>query len=174
MMDDNPFQAPRSVEPVWQPEGSGQRSPTRGVIMWTALFAANLPLPVLFGCMIARGPARLGMLSVMVLLYAGGAVLSYNRPTRSGWLFVGSAAVAISQLVPVLHIVSGAIALEAAVAVQVAGPDLKGPGTTDSIAAGVLLTAVTGTLLLSAAAVAGMVMTTIYRMLRAKPPEWSN
>lgn len=85
--------------------------PDRWLEAWSAVFAANLIVPLLFAWELTRGGGRIGMGCAIAWLWLAGAFgLRHPRCPRFA-LLVGGWAVALSQTTPLLQMVCGAFAL---------------------------------------------------------------
>src|SRR3954465_10442095 len=87
----------------------------RGTLLWhhawTAVLAANLVVPMGFASSVIGKGGRAGMaLAVGVLWLAGDMAGSLSRRTRSALLY-GGVVVALTQLLPLLQMIAGAISL---------------------------------------------------------------
>lgn len=81
----------------------------RAAGLWTAVFAANLPVLVAFAVNVAAGGGWVGMLVAGVAYWLAGLVVVQLEAVRP-ILLVGSAMVALTQIFPLLHVVAAVVA----------------------------------------------------------------
>ena len=172
MTEQNPYQPPSELSVAPLPTTDSRATHT--FVLWTVLFVVNLPLPVLFGATVTRGPARWGMVLIVAGVYAFGLLFCLNNPKRSKSLLAGSTMLALSQFVPVIHILAG---LSAISVVSKSGMISFDPefvmGPTDSLAAGAALTVITSGMLAVIAMLTGIVWMTILNHVRPHSPAWA-
>ena len=158
MDDPNPYQAPSSA-PSPRPPSSGRRpgAALHRVGWWILVFPINLPLGLLLGSSMTDRGASIGM----VLAVFGFGLLGGFLCTRPGRiapaLLVGGAVVSASQFVWVLHVIAGSIGMGVGYVAGVASRNEYGPGEAQGVLGGLLVTAVTGALLMGVAIGLGLV-----------------
>lgn len=81
------------------------------LVTWTAVFAANLIIPLLYGWEVTRDGGRGGMGLAILALCLFGLVVSAQSRKMAWALALGGCLVALLQPVMVLHIFAGGLAL---------------------------------------------------------------
>jgi len=156
---ENPYQAPlESGFPCATPHG--ETFDTSAFVAWTFVFAANLIVPLLFGWGLTQDHGRTGRLVALVGFLGAGCAFCLSRPIAARKSIAGSVITGVSQVFPILHIISGEITLEITlrfgfVVINNASPmghDVSGQ------AEGFLLTLIVGCTLLVCAAGAGQLL----------------
>ncbi|HEY2412789.1 MAG TPA: hypothetical protein VGI40_11130 [Pirellulaceae bacterium] len=158
MSDDiNPYESPQEVESVGPLSYSS--IDWSASLWWPVVFGANLIVPVLLGWQIAREYGRFGMCLTSFLFLAAGWALCCLRPAIARRLIAGSAVFAISQLFPLIQMVSGIVAVGAVEWLGL-GDDRgdMGISTIPTFLGGCLATAIVGIILLSIAGVLGFIV----------------
>jgi hypothetical protein len=124
---------------------------------WAAVFAANLIVPLLLGCMVTAGGGRAGMLVAMGLLWLLGHEGS-GRVRNVGFVLIGGGSgVALSQLFPFLQFFAGMFSLTVG---QRLGLVVEAETTGEL--GGFLVTLMTGSLLIAVAALLGLVLRVVF------------
>jgi hypothetical protein len=159
----NPYAPPASLRTGSQPRGdSGQR----GLIIYLAWFAVlvlNLAIPLLLALPLTDDRARIGMLIAIALLCAAGCWVCANSRQAGRSLVIGGVLVGLSQLFPILQMFAGVVAMNIGV--------FSGLGhhgeieTLNTEIGGLVVTLITGTILMSIAAGIGFV---IERLMRSR------
>ena len=79
---------------------------------WTLVFAANMPVPVFLGLMaVGSDGGAWGLFGGLVVLYWIGFALCLFRFRVGRSLVLGGVIVALSQLVPIMHVFCGSFGL---------------------------------------------------------------
>lgn len=98
----NPYAAPQAeLQPV---DTRQQRSAKTSLRSWLIVFLVNLPLPTLIGSQMCDRNGRLGMLAMVVLMLLLSSWLVVAKPWIGRRLIAGGVGVAISQGLPILHL----------------------------------------------------------------------
>lgn len=79
---------------------------------WALAVVANLPVPLLFGFAVVAHGGLFGMLAGVVAFWLVGAAAVAWAPRLRAVLVYGGALLALTQGLPVLQIVAGAVAVE--------------------------------------------------------------
>lgn len=130
--------------------------PEPPIMPWSALYLANLPLPMFMGFCVAYGPGVIGMAVGIAGLYLAGR--GACRADSWGVLMFsyGGTLVAGLQMFPVLQLIAGMLGVGTASALGQGGSaDNSLPLTA---AGGLIATLVTGVVLIACATVAGFVL----------------
>jgi hypothetical protein len=155
---ENPYAAP--VAPL---DPDDRAVPSRWLRAWVAVFGVNLIAPLFFGSMETRGIGWLGVLAgVVFLLILSVRWLGRSERHRTP-LLVGGIGVAIAQVVPVFQIIAGMLAIlvrEIALEGHMGPPDDGGP-LVATFPAGLMVTVLTGGMLLIMADSIGWVFLTL-------------
>ncbi|QDV34177.1 hypothetical protein [Tautonia plasticadhaerens] len=167
MDDTNPYLAPSSAPSPRPPSpGRCRGEALRRLGWWILVFPINLPLGLLLGSSMTDREATIGM----GLAVTGFGLLGTFLCTRPGRvapaLLVGGAVVSASQFVWVLHVIAGSIGLAVGSRAGVVTPDEYGPGEVVGVPGGLLVTAVTGALLMGVAVGLGLLAQVL------TPPRW--
>ena len=80
-------------------------------VCWSAVFAANLIVPLIFAFSIVHGRAWIGVSLAVAAYWVAGIYVCRKNRTITLSLLIGGATVAVSQFYPILHILAGSIAL---------------------------------------------------------------
>ena len=124
----------------------------RLVLAWVAVYAANLPLALLFGWGFTRDAGRAGMVGGVLGLLAIGALACIARRRVGLALVIGGVPVALSQVWGVPQIYAGFIGLRVAAAAGLMS--WRWPGDSEvglaGASGGVVATVVTGSILMGA------------------------
>lgn len=78
---------------------------------WMLVFFGNLPVPLFLAWLTVSGPGMFGLIAGLAVLYWVGYILCAGRFRVGRSLIQGGTAVALTQLMPVLHFACGAVAL---------------------------------------------------------------
>lgn len=161
MAEANPYEPPRaSFAPAeWRPTiGSGQAA-------WLGCYGLNLLMPAVLGWSMLAPSGRWGMTLAVVALGLAGLVLVSSRPRLVAPSVTGAAVVAASQLMPMLQILAGLIALGLTGRGDVVDPEVGMPreATKIGFAGGALVTALTGVQLWAASLAIGFILVAIAR-----------
>jgi len=152
---DNPYRSPATLEfcDVSQP-----REPIDKLAfaLWPIVFTVNLIVPTLFGLQLTRDHGRVGVLIALFGFLTTGWLFCFVKPKAARALIFGSVLIALSQIYPLIHILSGSIALSITTRVNlaVAGDDSQ-LAHVASETGGFLITLLTGLILLACAAATG-------------------
>jgi hypothetical protein len=158
MEEANPYQAPASVEGETPPPPAAGRLPMRLLAGWTAIFLLNMPLPLLFAGEVTRNHGRSGVFVASATLWLLGGWVCVAQRKVGFALAVGGAPVALSQIVPLLQIMAGIVALTVGELFQQVENKDDAVGQVVSEPGGFLLTMITGSLLMGAALVLGLLL----------------
>ena len=112
MDDNNPYQAPG--EALTTPLAHEPANPRAGVltyVAWIFVFAINMAIPLLFGASLTEQHGRLGMSVAAFFLLAVGWYICAAKRKFAVALLAGGALVALTQLLPGLQIIAGAIGM---------------------------------------------------------------
>lgn len=125
---------------------------------WVLVFLGNLFIPLLLGWDMTTPRGRVGMgLGILVLCLLG--IVACARSVLVGrMLIVGGAVVALSQFLPIPQIIAGSIGMNTGVAVGLvrALPERQNePEDVSNVAGGLVVTLMSGGLLMAAAIVLG-------------------
>ncbi len=175
MTDDNPYRVTAAATVAVPADPDTEPSETQTIVGWTIVFGLNLPVPVLFGVSVVNGlGGYLGMATGCVMWWGTGVLLCRRgrvqnvRATSWGGLLVAG-----SQFFPMLQMCSGmaAIAIMTVLVAPQAGNGRGGlqmavgsPLLDHLVATG--LTLLTGTILISVAAIIGHLIMFLYRRLK--------
>ena len=110
---DNPYSPPAEIgSKPSQQEKSDQRRERRLVVGWYVVFAVNLIVPGLLAINLVDRRGGLGVMIVAFAFLIAGRWACSAHPQFAKRLVVGAAIVAVSQLFPILQIISGLTAVE--------------------------------------------------------------
>jgi hypothetical protein len=156
----NPYEAPRHAGIESPQSTESQPWGVRGrLALWSAVCAANMIVPLLFGLSMTEAGGRLGMAYGMATLYFAGCVMCIRFWPVGRILVVGGILVAASQLIPILHLMAGAMAFGIAEEMGQVTSDVDGlPDGLATAWSGYFVTVLTGGALVAAAFVAGAAM----------------
>ena len=100
------------IPPAPPPPPTADWSPSVRGTLWTAVFAANLPLPGLLGWIYTSYyGGTVGMLAAVVLLYAVGLALCVRTDGLGPVLIRGGTWVALGHIFPIMQLGAGVAAL---------------------------------------------------------------
>jgi len=123
-------------------------------VLWTLVYAANLVMPALLGLPAVQGLGFAGVGLAIVALWFAGLPIGDKNPRVLRRLARGGVVVALSQLLPVLQIAAGTLALILTDVLPGAAAERSLELISDPMR-GFMATAMTGGLLLSAALMFG-------------------
>jgi len=137
------------------------------LVQWCFVLLANIIVPMLFCAMLTNDDARLGVLvAVICFILAGGLVgLQWNQTQVV--LLRGGVITALLQMVPVLQIIAGLVAVQVCsdLGLATANTDDHPLGNLETMLGGFVCTLVSGTLILLVALIAGGLLS----FFRSKP-----
>jgi hypothetical protein len=108
----NPYQAPEAADSPDVSPDVPKRGLTRfALIGWPAALAANLPAPLMLGLIITERAGRWGMMLAILVFLGLGYLFCYSWPAWSRRFIGVSFLVALTQFVPIFHMLAGAFAL---------------------------------------------------------------
>ncbi|OYP30369.1 hypothetical protein [Rhodopirellula sp. MGV] len=87
------------------------RSRRNCIVTWTVILPLNLIMPIFFAMGLVQGPAWLGVAAAVLMVYAAGIWCCYRQTGIATRIMIGGSIVTLSQLVPILHMIFGMIAL---------------------------------------------------------------
>lgn len=152
----------------------------RGRRIWLVLFALNLIVPGLLALIMLFPSGWLGVLGAVALLAGAGFAILVRYPRWIGVAVVGSIATASTQFVPMLQMMAGMLGLS--VYAYLTGKPAQFvddvPSPPLGLMGGFIVTLVTGTLLLVASTLGGLLLQGISRIWRrnrdpADAPDWT-
>jgi len=180
MTDDNPYQVTdvTNAEPLVI--SKTEPSKTGIIIGWMVVFGINLPIPVFFGSGIVSGTVGYLGMTLGCVLWCGTGILLCRRGwarhiRATSW---GGLIVALSQFYPMLQFFAGMAAVEIMRVLSIPiggyGPNGIQPMNVSAVfdvmvATG--LTVLTGTILISVAAVVGHVLLFLFRSWGSTAPQ---
>ncbi|MDB2687667.1 hypothetical protein N9Y42_10695 [Mariniblastus sp.] len=167
----NPYESPSLRGEVSRPPISNA---VRRIWSWPVVFALNLPIAVLLGRHFLNPSSIIGVAAIVALLFLAGLMVCWRFPLIGQSLIIGSLLTAISQLLPILHLVLGMIALSSA---QDLGLVSDNPDSNDgfvrfllpSIASGAWVALVVGSGIAVCALSIGGILRAIFAKWLAKP-----
>ena len=107
--DQNPFAAPTVQDNA--PNSSRASDPLKPHFAWFCMFVINLPVPLYFGFGVTSEVGRIGMPLGIAAVYLCGVWSCTAAPRIMYRLNIGSSVVAVSQFLPMLHVIVGIMAL---------------------------------------------------------------
>jgi hypothetical protein len=138
------------------------------LLAWPMVFALNLIVPLVLGASLIGGTAHWGLLVALCILLGIGWCICLLGPTSSARTVGGGLFVAISQLVPVLQLSAGAIAIRVTGAAGLVDVHWwESAPQIDSNLGSFVVTLVTGGLLFGASQVAGFLAQQLFRFARS-------
>lgn len=156
----NPYQAPASLDlPKMHPKGYW-------ALWWSLIFSVNLVVPALFASGLLEDGGHLGVVVGVLILLAISIPVQMRFPRMIKWTRLAGLIVAMSQLLPMLHIIAGSIGIGVATSLgflreltvdeqdYMFSPPMSAP-------AALVTTLVTGAILLFAVAVLALLLKTI-------------
>jgi len=137
---------------------------------WLVVFLANLPVPLMFAWNLTMQHGRIGMAVAIVLCWYFG----HRVGAKSRWidraLVAGGIVVALSQVIGILHISAGVMSLEIGSRLGQVTSNEWGPREITELG-GLLVTILTGGILMTVAMVCGSVICLIFPDRRPRDPE---
>jgi hypothetical protein len=161
--DLNPYQSPQG-DAVDLPTGPSEtRSAKRLCLGWLVVCALNMIVPGWLGWQLTEHGGRMGMLLAVLIIFAIGCCVCASARQIGFSLVVGGAAVALSQVLPVLQSLAGvaSCAFAEAVGLYFGGDDTHLPAIVGGELGGCVITLMTGGSLITAALVAGLALRTV-------------
>lgn len=159
----NPYQPPR----ISNPSGNDERllheqsrvlaSPLILSIEWTIILAFNLIVPALVAWAITSTSAKLGSGFAIFLMALTGYYFCITKPLPMLFIIRGGVLVALSQFVPALQLVAGAISIHALILVRVVTESSFNEMLSTPLA-GFLVTLLTGLILISVSLTLGFLI----------------
>ena len=138
----------------------------RQQICWIVVILANLILPLPMGLSCTAGSGITGIFAAIGLLWFFGHVESGKAPRMGFALNAGGLIVAMSQLYPGLQIISGILGLSIGERIGLVSRDMK----ISSAMGGLLVTLLTGGMLIAIAWMAGLVVRGVTEVVRSPDP----
>ena len=89
----------------------GDRGPKSILFAWVVVFLYNLPVPLFFGWWITKYGERIGMVIAIIVCFAAGYWVCASVRRIGVCLIIGGIPIGISQLVPVLQMAAGFVAM---------------------------------------------------------------
>jgi hypothetical protein len=80
-------------------------------LAWGIVFALNSIIPLCFGLDVTRSGGRMGMMAATVALWLLGHILCARSADAASVLVGGGSCLAMTQVVPIVHLMAGRIAL---------------------------------------------------------------
>jgi hypothetical protein len=108
----NPYQPPSADDTQAMREEQVARSGWLLAIEWSAVFLFNLIVPALFGWSMTSTSAKLGSIAACLCILAIGYAGCARGPLLMLTIIRGSALIALTQVVPVLQIFCGMLAIQ--------------------------------------------------------------
>lgn len=155
----NPYDPPDVGSESSDADGMGRvvAGPWALSIEWTVVLAFNLIVPALVAWPMTTTSAKIGCLFAILMVALSGYYLCISHPLPILFAIRGGLAVALSQVIPVVHLTAGAIAIRSLIAIGVIREssfyDMLSTGT-----AGFLVTLFTACVLIGASFVAGLLL----------------
>lgn len=156
-MDDfNPYAPPRSSV------GNEESKNLNSLSEWkyTIVFLANLPVPAFAGVTCTDYLGRVGMFLGFTVAYITGLLVCRHNEEFEKRITVGGAFVACSQLIPVIQLLTGVIAIALWNLVQKRGP---GDEPVQGFTAGFFVTMAGGATMFGVSQIVGYVVLWLYR-----------
>lgn len=156
--DPNPYRAPRGDVAVFPKTGFKPRNAKLLCIGWLAVFALNLIVPGWLGWRFTEQGGRMGMLLGATLVLAIGCCVCVCARQIGFSLVVGGAAVALSQVLPLLQLLAGvaSCALAEAAGLYFSVDDTHPAAVVGGELGGFVITITTGASLIAAPLAAGL------------------
>lgn len=160
--ESNPFEAPTSRPAIPRPFTWPARSRVarrRRLIGWLVIFVLNLPFAVYFGAGMGGPEVWLGMTLAVIVLGGFGAWYCLSSARRGMAMIVGGGFVASSQVIPALQVFAGLFGVGLAQGLGfVVGAHPGGGPLLSGIGGGFVASMVSGSLLMFAALVVGLIV----------------
>lgn len=159
----NPYQPPRISKPLGNDERMLHEqsrvlaSPLILSIEWTIILAFNLIVPALVAWAITSTSAKLGSGFAIFLMALTGYYFCITKPLPMLFIIRGGVLVALSQFVPALQLVAGAISIHALILVRVVTESSFNEMLSTPLA-GFLVTLLTGLILISVSLTLGFLI----------------
>ncbi|WP_337173137.1 hypothetical protein [Paludisphaera sp.] len=154
--------------PDKRPKGfRAKGEPTPPVALWSWVYIANLPLPAYFGADLSFGLGLPGLVAGVVLLYEVGRRSCHACPWAIRRVSHGGVVVAAVQLYPVIHMIIGKLAVDAAFFIvpwDVANGTRLGPATA------LVATVVMGLILIAWAGAMGLIGRAVCLLAESRAP----
>lgn len=169
--DKNPYQPPRLGDQtakdarLLHEQARVLASPLVLSIEWTVILAFNLIVPALVAWGITNAPAKLGSGFAVFLIALTGYYFCITKPLPMLFIIRGGVLVALSQFVPALQLVAGAISIRALILFRIV-PESSFNEMLSTPAAGFLVTLITGLILI------GMSLTLGFLIRIVTPDRW--
>jgi len=167
--DINPYEAPSANSPLPAAQSPSIFFQKPWVVQsaWFLAVAINLPVPLMFGfSLTAVGAARLGMLIGIAAVYGTGVWICVHRAEVMWRLIVGSVFTALSQFLPMLHMLVGIVAM--GISKFIFDPDRE-RDQIEAIPEVVLTTLLTGIGLILPSIVMGLIFLMLFRIRTFDP-----
>jgi len=161
--EENPYQPPRiGVQPadavrLRNDESRVLASPLILSIEWTVILAFNLIVPTLVAWGFTNNPAKLGSGFAVFLIAVIGYYFCITKPLPMLFIVRGGVLVALSQFVPVLQLVAGAVSIRALILFRIVD-DSSFSQMLSTPAAGFLVTMLTGLILIGVSLTLGFLL----------------
>jgi hypothetical protein len=120
------------------------------LLSWVAVFVYNMPVPLFFGWFETEKGGRIGMAMAVIVLFAAGFWVCARFRRIGILIIIGGIPIGMSQLIPILQMAAGIIAIVIGHAVGL----LDSEDATNELG-GFLLTSITGTILITLSAASG-------------------
>lgn len=154
----NPYLPPTTASTVEElSDAPVANAPSNLYGKWMVVFALNMIMPGLLGWIVTSDQGRLGMIAGALLMLCGGWTVCYYRPAIAAKTILGAVPIALSQLFPILQFIAGMIGFALADGLGLSIDDeLVGPITSEL--GSLVVTVVTGSILITEAAVVGWLL----------------
>ena len=137
------------------------------ILRWTVIFAVNLAVPTLLASSLIEGTGAFGIVAGMLFLLGGSIAVQLQFPHMVKWAQHAGVVVAVSQFLPILHIVAGDIGIGVATSLRLLSE--RSADDMDRMvyppmyfAAALVATIVTGAILLLAVAVLSVLLKLVF------------
>jgi hypothetical protein len=162
----NPYETPANVASASLPEGTARpRAGAFTYAAWIFIFAINTAIPLLFSASVTDQHGKLGMsMAALFLLALGCYICAANRKLAVA-LLAGGALIALTQLLPGLQIIAGMIGMGVGQALghaTLSGDDNPAARITSEFG-GVVVTFITGGILMAGSLCAGVLLQFVTR-----------
>ena len=162
---ENPYRAPESDAAPVSNGRRGGRIDGPAFLAWPIVFGLNMVLPLLFSGEVTKRHGQLGLCIAALVLLVGGWVLCAWSGSTARKLILGSALVALTQVLPLLQIIAGSVSISIAQSFQLVeggggDPDLDEqfmPQITSELG-GFVVTMLVGAILLTCASLIGLAL----------------
>jgi len=156
----NPYQPPVASPEAIATETRPERvvaGPLVLSIEWTAVLCFNLIVPVLFGMGMTSERAKIGVFLAIAMIACIGYYFCYARPLPVLFIIRGGVLVALSQMFPMLQVFAGALSIQILLTLGII-EDSDILNMLSTATAGFLAALLTGTILMSAAFIVGVLL----------------